>query len=212
MVYGGIFPVDSSDYLVLKDALEKLQLNDASLTSEVESSNALGYGFRVGFLGLLHMDIIQERLEREYKLDLVFTAPTVVYNVRTVDGKEFPVENPARLPDPTKIERIDEPYVRMAIHTPEEYIGPILKILEERRGSQQSLDYVNGNRVVITYDLPMNEMIFDFHDRLKSMSRGYASMDYEVTEYKQGDLVRLDLLVNGEQVDALACIVHRGYC
>ena len=211
MVFGGIFPVDSSDYLTLKESMEKLQLNDASLTSEVESSNALGFGFRVGFLGLLHMDIIQERLEREYKLDLIFTAPSVVYKVYRVDGSVLSVENPSKLPDPTKIEKIEEPYVNMSIHTPEEYIGPILKLLQERRGIQQGLDYLNSKKVLITYQIPMNEMIFDFHDRLKSMTRGYASMDYEVADYRPGDLVKLDILVNSNPVDALACIVHKSY-
>ncbi|MBM4251575.1 MAG: elongation factor 4, partial [Deltaproteobacteria bacterium] len=209
MVFGGIFPVDSSDYQVLRESFEKLQLNDASLTFEVESSIALGMGFRVGFLGLLHMDIIQERLEREYNLDLIFTAPTVVYQVFTVDGTEIKIENPARMPDPTKIERIEEPYVLLTIHTPEEYIGGLLKLLTERRGIQKGLDYLSAKRVKITYEIPMNEMIFDFHDKLKSISRGYASMDYEVTDYRVGDLVKLDILVNGEPVDALSCIVHR---
>ena len=211
MVFGGIFPVDSGEYLNLKEAMEKLQLNDASLTSEVESSNALGFGFRVGFLGLLHMDIIQERLEREYNLDLIFTAPTVVYKVFCNDGTLLNVENPSKLPDPSKIERIDEPYVIMSIHTPEEYIGPILKLLQERRGIQQGLDYISAKKVVITYQIPMNEMIFDFHDRLKSMTRGYASMDYEIADYREGSLVKLDILVNNHPVDALACIVHKSY-
>jgi GTP-binding protein LepA len=211
MVFGGIFPIDASDYPLLKDSLEKLSLNDASLTTEVESSNALGFGFRVGFLGLLHMDIIQERLEREYNLDLIFTAPSVVYKVYTLTGETLDVENPAKLPDVSKIERIEEPYVTMTIHTPEEYIGAILKILQERRGVQKGLDYVSPKRVVITYELPMNEMIFDFHDKLKGLSRGYASMDYEFLEYREGDLVKLDIMVNGISVDALACIVHRSY-
>lgn len=211
MVFGGIFPVDASDYLTLKDSMEKLQLNDASLTAEVESSNALGFGFRVGFLGLLHMDIIQERLEREYNLDLIFTAPSVVYKVYMLDGSMMDVENPAKLPDPSKIDRIEEPYVKLTVHTPEEFIGPILKLLQEKRGQQSILDYINTKRVVITYEIPMNEMIFDFHDKLKSMTRGYASMDYEVIDYRQGDLVKLDILVNGNYVDALACIVHRSY-
>jgi GTP-binding protein LepA len=209
MVFGGIFPVDSSDYQVLRESFEKLQLNDASLTFEVESSIALGMGFRVGFLGLLHMDIIQERLEREYNLDLIFTAPTVVYHVFTMDGTEIKIENPAKMPDPTKIERIEEPYVLLTIHTPEEYIGGLLKLLTERRGIQKGLDYLSAKRVKITYEIPMNEMIFDFHDKLKSISRGYASMDYEVIDYRTGDLVKLDILVNGEPVDALSCIVHR---
>lgn len=209
MVFGGIFPVDSSDYSLLKESLEKLQLNDSSLTVEVESSNALGFGCRVGFLGLLHMDIIQERLEREYKLDLIFTAPSVVYHVYPIKGEMIRVDNPAKLPDPTKIERIEEPYVLMTIHTPDDYMGSILKLLQERRGIQKSIDYHTEKRVVISYEIPMNEMIFDFHDRLKSMSRGYASMDYEVIDFRPGDLVKLDVLVNTAPVDALACIVHR---
>ena len=209
MVFGGIFPVDSSEYTTLKESLEKLRLNDASLTMEVESSNALGFGFRVGFLGLLHMDIIQERLEREYKLDLIFTAPSVVYKVYQVDGTVLDVENPAKLPDPTKTERVEEPYVAITVHTPEDYIGPILKLLQEKRGTQTGLEYNTSKRVRISYELPMNEMIFDFHDKLKSMSRGYASMDYDLIGYKPGDLIRLDIMVNGEPVDALSCIVHR---
>lgn len=209
MVFGGIFPVDSGEYHVLKESFEKLQLNDAALTYEVESSSALGMGFRVGFLGLLHMDIIQERLEREYNLDLIFTAPTVVYNVKTVDGQDLKIENPAKMPDPTKIETIEEPYVALSIHTPEEYIGGILKLLTERRGIQRGLDYLTSKRVRISYELPMNEMIFDFHDKLKSISRGYASMDYEIMDYREGDLVKVDIMVNNEPIDALSCIVHR---
>jgi GTP-binding protein LepA len=211
MVFGGIFPVESSDYPVLKDSLEKLTLNDSSLTYEVESSNALGFGFRVGFLGLLHMDIIQERLEREYNLDLIFTAPTVVYKVHTLEGEMLEIENPAKLPDPTKIATFEEPYVTMTIHTPEEYLGVLLKLLQERRGVQKAMDYTTSKRVRLTYEIPMNEMIFDFHDKLKSMSRGYASMDYELLDYREGDLVKLDILVNAEPVDALSCIVHRSY-
>lgn len=211
MVFGGIFPVDASDYPLLKDSIEKLTLNDSSLKYEVESSNALGFGFRVGFLGLLHMDIVQERLEREYNLDLIFTAPTVVYKVNTVTGETLQVENPSKLPDPTKIAHVDEPYVTMTVHTPEEFIGGILKLLQERRGVQKALEYISQKKMRITYEIPMNEMIFDFHDKLKSISRGYASMDYEMLDYREGDLVRLDFLVNGEPVDALACIVHRSY-
>jgi GTP-binding protein LepA len=211
MVFGGIFPVDSSEYPVLKDSLEKLTLNDSSLVYEVESSNALGFGFRVGFLGLLHMDIVQERLEREYNLDLIFTAPTVVYKVHTLEGDLLEIENPAKLPDPTKIAKFEEPYVTMIVHTPEEYLGQLLKLLQERRGHQKAMDYTTSKRVRLTYEIPMNEMIFDFHDKLKSMSRGYASMDYELLDYREGDLVKLDILVNGEPVDALSCIVHRSY-
>jgi GTP-binding protein LepA len=211
MVFGGIFPVESSDYPVLKDSLEKLTLNDSSLVYEVESSNALGFGFRVGFLGLLHMDIVQERLEREYNLDLIFTAPTVVYKVHTLEGKLLEIENPAKLPDPTKIAKFEEPYVTMTVHTPEEYLGVLLKLLQERRGNQIAMEYTTSKRVRLTYEIPMNEMIFDFHDKLKSMSRGYASMDYELLDYREGDLVKLDILVNAEPVDALSCIVHRSY-
>ncbi len=211
MVFGGIFPIDASDYQNLKESLEKLQLNDSSLTTEVESSTALGYGFRVGFLGLLHMEIIQERLEREYNLDLIFTAPTVVYDVYKIDGTKLKVENPAKLPDPNKIEKIEEPYVEIIVHTPEDYIGSILKCLQEKRGIQKGIDYASKKRVQITYEIPMNEIIFDFHDKLKSMSRGYASMDYEVIGYRPGNLVKLDILVNTAPVDALACIVHKTY-
>ena len=209
MVFGGIFPVEASEYNLLKDSLEKLQLNDASLTVEVENSNALGFGFRVGFLGLLHMDIIQERLEREYDMDLIFTAPTVVYRVEKKNGEVFEIENPSKLPDPVDIEKICEPYVQVTIHTPEQYIGAILQLLTERRGEQKSLDYYTANRVKITYQMPMCEMIFDFHDKLKGISRGYASMDYEIVDYREGDLVKLDILVNGDSVDALASIIHR---
>jgi len=209
MVFGGIFPVDSSEYLTLKDSLEKLSLNDSSLTFEVESSTALGFGYRVGFLGLLHMEIIQERLEREYNLNLIFTAPTVVYRIKTTKGEEFRIENPSKLPEATLIEEFYEPYVSLTIHSPEEYIGGILKLLNDRRGIQKDLGYTTGKKMKVVYEIPMNEMIYDFHDKLKSISRGYASMDYEVTDYKIGDLVRLDILVNQDPVDALACIVHR---
>jgi GTP-binding protein LepA len=209
MVFGGIFPIDASDFHVLRESFEKLQLNDASLTYEPESSNALGMGFRVGFLGLLHMDIIQERLEREYNLDLIFTAPTVVYQIFMNDGSTTKIENPAHWPDPTKTLRVEEPYVRLTIHTPEEYIGGLLKLLQERRGLQKGLDYLTAKRVRLTYELPMNEMIFDFHDKLKSISRGYASMDYELIDFREGDLVKVDILVNNEPVDALSIIVHR---
>ena len=209
MVFGGIFPIDASDFHVLRESFEKLQLNDASLTYEPESSSALGMGFRVGFLGLLHMDIIQERLEREYNLDLIFTAPTVVYQIYMNDGTKLKIENPAHWPDPTKVERVEEPYVRLTIHTPEEYIGGLLKLLQERRGVQKGLDYLTSKRVRLTYELPMNEMIFDFHDKLKSISRGYASMDYELIDFREGDLVKVDILVNNDPVDALSIIVHR---
>jgi GTP-binding protein LepA len=209
MVFGGIFPIDASDYQTLKDSLEKLSLNDSSITYEVESSNALGFGFRVGFLGLLHMEIVQERLEREYNLDLIFTAPTVVYKVKTVKGENLVIENPSKLPDTTNIEEFQEPYVQLTIHSPEEFIGSILKLLNDRRGVQKDLAYTSSKKMKVVYEIPMNEMIYDFHDKLKSISRGYASMDYEVVDYRPGDLARLDILVNQEPVDALAVIVHR---
>ena len=209
MVFGGIFPIDASEYQNLKDSLEKLMLNDASLTTEVENSNALGFGYRVGFLGLLHMDIIQERLEREYNLDLIFTAPSVVYKVKLNTGEAFDIENPCRMPEPNKLEQVEEPYVLITIHTPEEFIGGLLSLLQEKRGIQRELEYNSTSRVKIVYELPMSEMIFDFHDKLKSISRGYASMDYDLLDYRPGDLVKVDILVNGEPVDALACIVHR---
>ena len=211
MVFGGVFPIDASDYQSLKDNLEKLKLNDASLTTEVETSNALGYGFRVGFLGLLHMDIIQERLEREYNLDLIFTAPSVVYHVYQLDKKKLVIDNPAKLPDPSKIDRIEEPYVSLTVHTPEDYIGGLLKLLQERRGIQKEIIYHSNKRVVIVYEIPMSEIIYDMHDKIKSISRGYASMDYEILEYRKGDLAKLDILVNGVSVDALSSIVHRQY-
>ena len=209
MVFAGIFPVDSSEYTTLKESLEKLSLNDSSLTYEAENSSALGFGYRVGFLGLLHMDIIQERLEREYNLDLIFTAPTVVYEITNVLGEVEKIENPSHLPETQQIEEVREPYVVITVHSPEEYIGVILKLLTDRRGMQKNMEYTSRKKVKITYDLPMNEMVFDFHDKLKSMTRGYASMDYELADYKPGDLVKVDILVNGEPLDALACIVHR---
>ncbi|MFW5967268.1 MAG: translation elongation factor 4 [Persicimonas sp.] len=211
MVYCGFYPVDSDDYEELKDALDKLSLNDSSVSFEPETSQALGFGFRCGFLGLLHMEIIQERLEREYDLDLITTAPSVVYHVFTSDGEVLEVENPSELPDPNDIEVIEEPYVRATVHVPPDYVGPVLKLCEERRGEQQDLRYAGENRVIITYELPMNEVMFDFYDRLKSCSRGYASLDYDVIDYREGDLVKLDVLVNKDPVDALSFIVHRDF-
>lgn len=209
VVFASIYPVDSSDFNLLKESLDKLSLNDASLTFEPESSSALGLGFRAGFLGLLHMDIIQERLEREYKLNLVFTAPSVIYKVYLTNGTILNIENPAKLPPTTQIKEIHEPYVCLTVHTPEEYIGAILKILNQKRGTQNTIEYISNKKVKIIYDIPMNEIIFDFHDKLKSISKGYASMDYEFKEYKPGDLIKLDILVNSEPVDALSCIIHR---
>jgi GTP-binding protein LepA len=209
MVFCGIFPTEPNEYPALRDALEKLQLNDSALTWEPETSEALGFGFRCGFLGLLHMEIVQERLEREYDLDLISTAPSVVYHVYKTDGSMVPIENPSRLPDPVKIDHIEEPYFQVSIHVPADYIGAVLKLCEERRGEQKGIQYASQNRVIITYELPLSEVLFDFFDRLKSATRGYASMDYELAGYRRSPLVRLDMLINGERVDALSAIVHR---
>jgi GTP-binding protein LepA len=208
MVFCGIFPVVSEEYESLKEALEKLALNDSSFTYEPETSNALGFGFRCGFLGLLHMNIIQERLEREFKLLLISTAPSCSYKVLTTKGQEFFVHNPAELPDVSVIEEIQEPIVQISIHVPNEYVGKIIKLCEDRRGIQLNLNYITADRVQIVYDLPLSEMVFDFYDHLKSMTKGYASMDYEFKEYRASKLVKLDILLNGEKVDALSLICH----
>jgi GTP-binding protein LepA len=208
MVFCGLYPTESSDYEKLKEALSKLQINDTSFTYQTESSGALGYGFRAGFLGLLHMEIIQERLEREFDLDLITTAPGVVYKVITTDGEELDIDNPASLPEPTSIAELQEPMIKATILTPDEYTGAIINLCIEKRGTQLSLDY-HGNRVMLVYELPLNEIVMDFYDRLKSISRGYASFDYEPTQYIESDLVRVNILVNGEAVDALSLIVHR---
>lgn len=209
MVFAGIFPIDATDYENLKDALEKLVLNDSSLTFEVEKSAALGFGFRVGFLGLLHMEIVQERLEREFNLNLITTAPTVVYRVYSTDGSVKELDNPSQIPDETKIVKMEEPYVKVTIHTPTEYIGGILKLCEDKRGMQLKMDYVTSTKVIIEYKLPMNEMVMDFYDRLKSISKGYASLEYELMDFEEADLVKMDVLINGEPIDALSLIVHR---
>ncbi len=209
MVFSGIFPVNSEDFANLKDALEKLVLNDSSLTFETEKSAALGFGFRCGFLGLLHMEIVQERLEREFNLTLITTAPSVVYRVFLTSGELIELENPAGLPDLAQVERIEEPFVRVTLHTPTDYIGGILKLCEDRRGTQIKMEYVSDKKVMIEYRLPLNEMVMDFYDRLKSITRGYASMEYEFLDYAESDLVRLDIMINGEPVDALSLIVHR---
>jgi GTP-binding protein LepA len=209
MVFSGIFPIVASDYESLKDALDKLILNDSSLSFEPEKSAALGFGYRCGFLGLLHMEIVQERLEREFGLNLITTAPTVVYKVQTSDGRAFELENPAHLPDPTKIVKLEEPFVKVTIHAPSEYIGSIFKLCEDKRGIQVKMDYVTETKVIIEYKLPLNEMVMDFYDRLKSISKGYASMEYEFLAFEEADLVKLDILINGEPVDALSLIVHR---
>ncbi|MFV0349580.1 MAG: translation elongation factor 4 [Halodesulfovibrio sp.] len=209
MVFCGLYPSDANEYEPLKYALEKLQLNDASFSYEAETSQALGFGFRCGFLGLLHMEIIQERLEREFDVDLIATAPSVIYKIKTVDGRTLDIDSPAKLPDPTKIDTLYEPVVRCEIHVPDEYVGNVLKLCEEKRGLQKDLKYLTSSRVIITYELPFAEIVYDFFDKLKSYTRGYASMDYEIIDYRDSNLVKLDLLINGEPVDALSIIVHR---
>ncbi len=207
-VFAGLYPVESNQYEALRDALAKLQLNDSSLRYEPETSQALGFGFRCGFLGLLHMDIVQERLEREYDMELITTAPTVVYQVAQRDGTVTEIDNPSKLPDPSKIEEIREPIIRATIIMPQEYVGPVITLCEQKRGQHVNMQYV-GRQVILTYDMPLNEIVMDFFDKLKSNSRGYASLDYEFKEFRAGDLVRLDILINGDKVDALSLIVHR---
>ena len=207
-VFAGLYPVESNQYEALRDALAKLQLNDSSLRYEPETSQALGFGFRCGFLGLLHMDIVQERLEREYDMELITTAPTVVYQVVTKDGAVTQIENPSKLPDPSTIEEIREPIIRATIIMPHEYVGSVMTLCNDKRGAQVNMQYV-GRQVILTYDMPLNEVVMDFFDKLKSNSRGYASLDYEFLEFRAGDLVRLDILINGDRVDALSLIVHR---
>ena len=209
MVFAGIFPTDSAEYETLRDALSKLNMNDAAFVFEPDSSDALGFGFRCGFLGLLHMEIIQERLEREYNLDLITTAPSVVYQVHLNDGAMLEIENPAKLPNPMNIDRIEEPIYRVTVHAPSDYVGQVIALCQDRRGTQKGIQYAAADRVIITYDLPLSEVLFDFHDKLKSCSRGYASMDYELEGYQRADLIKLDMLVNGEPLDALSVIVHR---
>jgi GTP-binding protein LepA len=209
MVFAGIFPIEATDYENLKVALDKLALNDSSLTFEVEKSTALGFGYRCGFLGLLHMEIVQERLEREFNLNLITTAPTVVYRLHQTDGSVTYLENPAQMPPETKIIKMEEPYVKVTIHTPTEYIGSILKLCEDKRGHQIKMDYVNEKKVIIEYKLPLNEMVMDFYDRLKSISKGYASLEYEFMDFEESDLVKMDILINGEPVDALSLVIHR---
>ena len=207
-VFAGLYPVEASEYEALRDALEKLKLNDASLRYEPETSQALGFGFRCGFLGLLHMDIVQERLEREYDMHLVTTAPTVVYEVLLRDGSVERIENPAKMPDPSKIEEVREPIIEATIFVPQEYVGPIITLCTQKRGAQRNMQY-HGRQVALSYDMPLNEVVMDFFDKLKSASRGYASLDYEFKEYRAADMVKLDILINGERVDALSLMVHR---
>lgn len=209
MVFGGLYPVDAEQYEGLRAALEKLALNDSSFTYEAESSAALGFGFRCGYLGLLHMEIVQERLEREFLLDLITTAPSVIYRVYTSDRKMIEVDNPAHMPKEGEIEKVEEPIVKVTIHAPKEFVGSLIKLCEDKRGCQQNMSFPSENRAILVYDLPLSEVILDFHDRLKSRSRGYASFDYEFKEYREDNLAKLDVKLNGETVDPLSIIVHR---
>jgi GTP-binding protein LepA len=208
VVFCGLFPVDAANFEDLRAAMGRLRLNDASFSYEMESSAALGFGFRCGFLGLLHLEIIQERLTREFNLDLIATAPSVIYRIKLTNGEQIELHNPADMPDPVKIAEIEEPWIRATILTPDEYLGSVLKLCQDRRGIQADLNYV-GKRAMVIYDLPLNEVVFDFYDRLKSISKGYASFDYQLTDYREGDLVKMSILVNAEPVDALSMLVHR---
>ena len=209
MVYCGLYPVDNAKYNDLREALEKMQLSDDSVVFESENSQALGFGFRCGFLGLLHMDVIQERLEREYNLNLIATAPSVIYHIYLTDGTMIELDNPAKMPDPQKIDHIEEPFVRTEIMTPNEFVGPLMELCQNKRGIYQSLDYIDDTRMTLIYEIPLSEIIFDFFDKLKSISRGYASFDYQFSSYMPSKLVKMDILLNGEPIDALALIVHR---
>jgi len=209
MVFCGVYPIESDDYANLRDALEKLQLNDSAFTFEPETSGALGFGFRCGYLGLLHMEVVQERLERQYNLAIISTAPSVIYRVYTTSGEMILVDNPAKAPQPTEIERIEEPYIKCTVHTPNDFVGTVLAMFQERRGNQVSIDYITKERVQVKYEMPLSEMVFDFFDKLKSSTRGYASMDYELIDYREGDMVKLDIMLNGDPVDALSVMIHR---
>ncbi|MBB1062258.1 translation elongation factor 4 [Limosilactobacillus fastidiosus] len=211
MVYAGLYPTDNAKFNDLRDALEKLQLNDAALTFEPESSQALGFGFRCGFLGLLHMDVIQERLEREFNLDLITTAPSVTYHVDLADGTTKEVENPAEMPDASSIKDIKEPYVKASIMVPNDYVGPVMELCQRKRGIFETMEYLSDTRVNVIYHIPLSEIIFDFFDKLKSSTRGYASLDYEIDDYKPSKLVKIDILLNGDKVDALSFIAHKDF-
>ncbi len=211
MVFCGIYPVEASRFEELRDALEKLKLNDASLTFEPETSKALGFGFRVGFLGLLHMDIIRERIEREYRIDLILTSPSVIYEIELTDHSILKVDSPSKFPDRGRILKVMEPFIRTNIFTPSEYIGPIMELCQNKRGIYQSMDYLDEKRVNIHYELPLSEIVYDFFDKLKSYTKGYASFDYEMIGYRPSDLVKMDILLNGEAVDALSVIVHKDF-
>ena len=207
-VFAGLYPTESNQFEALRTALEKLSLNDASLLFEAENSTALGFGFRCGFLGLLHMEIVQERLEREYDMDLITTAPTVVYELLLKDGSVVQIENPSRLPEPSRVEETREPVINVNLLMPQDYVGPVMTLCNNKRGIQRNMQYL-GRQVMLSYEMPLNEVVLDFFDKLKSVSRGYASMDYEFLEFRAADLVKLDIMVNGEKVDALSMIVHR---
>lgn len=211
MVYCGLYPIDTSRYNDLREALEKLQLNDAALQFEPETSQALGFGFRCGFLGLLHMDVIQERLEREFNLDLITTAPSVIYHVNLTDGSQVVVDNPAEFPEPVKIENVEEPYVKAQIMVPNDYVGAVMELAQRKRGDFITMDYLDEFRVNVVYEIPLSEIVYDFFDKLKSSTKGYASLDYELTGYRPSNLVKMDILLNGEKVDALSFIVHRTF-
>ena len=211
MVYCGMYPIDSSKYNDLREALERLELNDSSLQYEPETSQALGFGFRTGFLGLLHMEIVQERIEREFGIDLIATAPSVIYNVEMTDGEVIRVDNPAQMPDPQKIEKINEPYVKAQIMVPNDYVGSVMELCQRKRGNFMTMDYLDDVRVNIIYEIPLSEIVFDFFDQLKSHTKGYASLDYELIGYKESKLVKMDILLNSEKVDALSFIVHRDF-
>ncbi|MDR1605771.1 MAG: translation elongation factor 4 [Streptococcaceae bacterium] len=211
MVFAGIYPIESNKYNDLREALDKLQLNDASLQFEPETSQALGFGFRCGFLGLLHMDVIQERLEREFNIDLIMTAPSVVYHINTTDGDTLEVANPSEFPDPTRVDTIEEPFVKAQIMVPQDYVGAVMELAQRKRGDFVTMDYLDENRVNVIYQMPLSEIVFDFFDKLKSSTKGYASFDYEISEYRKSSLVKMDLLLNGERVDALSFIVHKEF-
>ncbi|MCY9174859.1 translation elongation factor 4, partial [Bacillus inaquosorum] len=211
MVYCGLYPIDTAKYNDLREALEKLELNDSALQYEAETSQALGFGFRCGFLGMLHMEIIQERIEREFNIDLITTAPSVIYDVYMTDGEKVVVDNPSNMPDPQKIERIEEPYVKATMMVPNDYVGAVMELCQGKRGNFIDMQYLDANRVSIIYDMPLAEIVYEFFDQLKSSTKGYASFDYELIGYKPSKLVKMDIMLNGEKIDALSFIVHRDY-
>ncbi|MFK3674748.1 translation elongation factor 4, partial [Bacillus velezensis] len=211
MVYCGLYPIDTAKYNDLREALEKLELNDSSLQYEAETSQALGFGFRCGFLGMLHMEIIQERIEREFKIDLITTAPSVIYDVYMTDGEKIIVDNPSNMPDPQKIERVEEPYVKATMMVPNDYVGAVMELCQGKRGNFIDMQYLDANRVSIVYEMPLAEIVYEFFDQLKSSTKGYASFDYELIGYKPSKLVKMDIMLNAEKIDALSFIVHRDY-